>query len=137
VQRVLGLVLLEVDARQAEGGLVAHHLVDVAFQHRADCAARPMMHAVVELEVADVELGGADVVVQRVELRLVEPMVLAELGVEALQRVEVVTLIGVEQRLSEIEIAQVTLRCRRIRPRSGRRRTGGERRRQPEPEQAQ
>ena len=40
VQRVLGLVLLEVNARQAERRLVAHGLVDVAFQHGTDRAAR-------------------------------------------------------------------------------------------------
>ena len=93
LQRVLGLVLLEVDARQAKRRLVAHGLVDVAFEHRADRAAGAMVHAVVELEVADVELGCADVVVQRVELRLVESVILAELGVESLQRVEVVALV--------------------------------------------
>ena len=33
VQRVLGLVLLEVDARKAERRLVAHGRVDIAFEH--------------------------------------------------------------------------------------------------------
>ena len=67
LQRIVGLVLLEVDARQPEGRLVAHRLVDVAFEHRLDRAAGAVVHAVVELEVADRELGAVDVVVERVE----------------------------------------------------------------------
>ena len=104
VQRVLGLVLLEVDARKAERRLVAHGLLDIAFQHCADRASGAMVHAVVELEIADVELGGTDVVVQRVVLRFVEPVILAELGIEALERVEVVPLVGVKERLPEVEV---------------------------------
>jgi hypothetical protein len=127
VQRVLRLILLEVDAREPERRFVAHRVVDIAFEHGADRAACTMVHAVVELEVADVELGRADVVVQRVVLRLVEPVILAEFSVESLQRVEVVALVRVEQGLSEVEVPELVAQ----------RRTRGEYRSQSEPEQPQ
>ena len=65
------------------------------------------MHPVVELEVADVEFGRADVVVQRVEIGFVQPVVLAEFGVESLERVEEAALVGVVQRLAEVQVPQV------------------------------
>ncbi len=71
-QRIGRLVLLEVNAREAIGRFVAHGFVHCAFEHGLDGAAGALMHAVVELEVADRELGLADVKVQRVALRLIE-----------------------------------------------------------------
>src|SRR5256885_8652325 len=64
------------------------------------------MHPVVELEVADRELGVAQVVIERVELGLVERAMLAELGVDALERIEEVALARVVQRLAEVHIAK-------------------------------
>ncbi len=101
------LVFLEMDARETERGFVAHDLVDVALEHRADGAAGAMMHAVGELEVADRKLGLADVVVQRIELRLVDAAMLRQLRVEPLERFEVLALVGVKERLSEIEVLQI------------------------------
>ncbi len=57
VQRVVELAFLEVDAREPIRGIVAHGFVDVAFEHGRDRAAGAVVHAVVELEVADRELG--------------------------------------------------------------------------------
>ena len=92
VQRVLELALLEVDPREPISGLVAHCFVDRALEHRRDRAAGAVVHPVVELEVADGELRVVQVVVQRVERRLVDAAMLAELGVEPLQRVEEMAL---------------------------------------------
>jgi hypothetical protein len=44
--------------------------------------------------------------VQRVEARLVEPAVLREFRVQPLQCVEILALIGVKKRLTEVEILQ-------------------------------
>ncbi len=105
VERIVELTLLEVDAREPERGLISYGFIDGAFEHRLDGAPGAEVHAVVELEVADREFGIVDVVVQRIELRLVQTMVLGELGVEALQSLEVLSLVGVIERLAEIEVS--------------------------------
>ena len=51
-ERILRLAFLEVDARQAKGGFVAHALLDVALEHSANGAPGAQVHPVVELEVA-------------------------------------------------------------------------------------
>ncbi|MDH4283353.1 MAG: hypothetical protein OEV36_11915, partial [Myxococcales bacterium] len=65
------------------------------------------MHAIAELEVADVEFGVIDVNVERVEPGLVDPVVLGDLGIEPLERLEVVLLVRLVERLSEVEILQL------------------------------
>jgi hypothetical protein len=65
------------------------------------------MHAVAQLEIAQRELRVVDMVVQRVELGLVEAGMLADLGIEPLQRLEVVTLVRVIERLAEVQILQL------------------------------
>ena len=106
VQRVLELALLEVDPREPIRGIVAHGFVDCALEHGRDRAAGAMVHAIVELEVADGELRLAQVAVQRIERRLVDAAMLAELGVEPLERFEEVPLLRVVQRLAEIPVAR-------------------------------
>jgi hypothetical protein len=107
LHRIVELALLEVDLREPVRRLVADGLVDGAFENRLDRAARAQMHPVVELEVADGELGLPDVVGQRVEAGLVEPVVHRELGVQALERVEEVSLVGVVERLAEVEVPEL------------------------------
>ena len=124
IERIGRLVFLEVNAREAKGRFVAHGFVDCAVEHGLDGAAGAMMHAVVELEVADRELGFADVKLQRIALRLVDAVVQGELRIEPLQRLEVVALVRVIERLAEIQIAQILARAR----------TRGERARQAEPD---
>ena len=46
------------------------------------------MHAVVEFEVADRELGVVNVIVQRIEFGLVKTVIHGELGVEPLNCIE-------------------------------------------------
>jgi len=123
LQRVLELALLEVNAREPIGGVVTHLLIDRAFEHRGDRVPRAVVHSVVELEVADREFGVAQVIVERVELRLVERAMLGELGVEPLERVEEMALSRVVQRFAEVEVVQRLV----VRPpacRSGQRRSG-------------
>ena len=87
-------------------------LIDGAFQHGLDGPSGTVVHAVVELEVADRELGAVDVKVQRIECRLVETVVLGQLGIQPLQGIEVLSLIGVIERLAEVEVPQVGTRRR-------------------------
>ncbi len=65
------------------------------------------MHPVTQLEVAERKLRVDHVIVQRIEFRLVEAGVLVDFGVEALQRLEVVPLVRVIERLAEVEILQL------------------------------
>src|SRR5262245_9646022 len=90
-------------------GVVAHLLVDRAFEHGSDRAARAIVHAIVELEVADIELRFFQVAIQRIEGGLVDAAVLAELGIEPLERFEVVALLRVVNRLAEIPVARSRL----------------------------
>ena len=123
-ERIGRLVFLEVNAREAIGRFVAHGFVHRAVEHCLDRAAGAMVHAVVELEVADREFRFADVKVQRIALRLVDAAVQGELRIEPLQRLEVVPLVRVIERLAEIQVVQILARAR----------TRGERTRQPEPD---
>ena len=106
VQRVVELAFLEVDAREPIRGVVAHGFVDGALEHGRDRTAGAVMHAIVQLEVADVELRLAKVAVQRIEGWLVDAAMLAELGVEPLERFEIVPLLRVVDRLAEIPVAR-------------------------------
>ena len=69
VQRVGRLVLLEVDPREPVRRVVPHRVVHVGLEHGLDRATGAVVHAIVELEVADRELRALDVVLERVERR--------------------------------------------------------------------
>jgi hypothetical protein len=88
-------------------GLVSYGFIDGAFEHRPDGTSCAVVHTVVELEVADRELGVVEVIVKRIEVRLVETTVLGKLGVEPLERFEIPSLVGVIERLAEIGVPQV------------------------------
>jgi hypothetical protein len=77
-----------------------------ALEHGPPGASGAVMHPVVPFAVTDREFRPVDVVVQRVEARLVEPAVLREFRVQPLQCVEILALIGVKKRLTEVEILQ-------------------------------
>ena len=68
-----------------------------------------MMHPVVEFEVAYREFGVVDVGIETVQLRLVKPPVLGDLGVEAFQRLEIKPLFCPENGLSEVQVALLPL----------------------------
>jgi hypothetical protein len=70
------------------------------------------VHAIVELEVAYRKFGVVDVIVKRIELGLVQNVVLGELGVEPLECIEILSLVGVIERLTEIEVLHVAARDR-------------------------
>ncbi len=107
VQRLL---LVEVDLRQPVPGLVAHRLFDVPLDDRRDRPPGPTVHAVGQFEISDGELGLTDVAVEGVELRLIEAVVLRQLGVEPGNGLEPLPLIGVVQGLAEIEVLQFSRR---------------------------
>ena len=106
LQRIGQLALLELNAREPIGGVVANRFVDVAFEHRRDRVPGAQVHPVVEFEVADRKLGGVDQRIQRVEVRLVEAVVLREFGIEPRKRLEVQPLLRVVDRLGEIQVAR-------------------------------
>src|SRR5437762_7083915 len=82
----------------------------MAFEHGLDRAARAPMHSVVQLEVADRELGLADVIVEGIACGLIDTPMLCQLGVEPCDRIEVLAEIRVIQRLAEVEIAHPGIR---------------------------
>src|SRR5260370_11755990 len=106
------LTLLEGDAGEPKRGLVSYRLIDGAFEHCLDGAPRALVHAIVELKVADREFGIVDVIVKRIEFGFVQNVVLGEFGVEPLECIEILTLVCVVERLAEIEVLQVAPRGR-------------------------
>ena len=64
-----------------------------------------MMHSIPQFEITQCKLGVIDERVERIELRLVHTCMLHDLGVEALQRTEVVALQRVKTGFSEKQIA--------------------------------
>jgi hypothetical protein len=115
LQRFLQLILLKVDPRQPIGCLVTHHLFDIALQYGRNRSARTVMHAVVEFEIADGKLRVIDVIIQRIEERLVHAVMLRQLGVEPFKRIEVEPLLGIEDCFAKVEILQLRLRILRQR----------------------
>ena len=107
-ERISHLSLLEVNACQPECGFVAHSLVHVTFQYRFDCATRTVVHPIVELEVANEKFSLLDVMEQRIQLRFVQAIMLAEFGIQAFQGLEVISLIGVVDGFAEVEITKIT-----------------------------
>jgi len=101
-----------VDAGEPERGLVSYRLIDGTFKHRLDGAPCALVHAIVELEVADREFGVVDVIVKRIKCGFVQSVVLGELGVEPLECIEIVSLLGMIERLAEKEVSHVAARGR-------------------------
>src|SRR5947207_7131140 len=106
------MALLKMDARKPERGLVSYGRIDGAFEPRLGRAPCALVHAVVELKVADREFGVVDVIVKRIELGFVQNVVLGELGVEPSECIKILSLVGVIERLAEIEVPQVAARGR-------------------------
>ena len=110
LQCIVELVLLEVNAREPESGFVSHGFIDGAFKHPLNGAPSFVVHAVVELEIADREFGLADVAVKSIESGLVQPMVLFEFGIEPLDCFEKLALVGAIERFVEKEIVLLVRR---------------------------
>ena len=64
MQGILGLPLLELDARQAEGSLVLHGLIHIGLEDCPDRTPGTQVHPVAELEVADREICLPDVILE-------------------------------------------------------------------------
>ena len=109
VQRVIQLTVLKLNARESVRGVVANRFVDVAFQDGSDRVTGAQVHPIVEFEVSDRKLGRRDERIERVELRLIEPVVLRELCIEPRQCLEVEALVCVVQRLGKIQIARLRI----------------------------
>src|SRR5258708_19942880 len=104
---MIGGSLLEVNAGEPERGLVSHRLIDGAFEHRLDGAPRALVHAIVELEVADRKFGVVDVIVKRIEFGFVQNAVLGEFGVEPLQCVEILSFESLIESLADLGVPHV------------------------------
>ncbi len=105
-QRVGDLILLKVNAREPVRRVVANSFVDSPFEHGFDSSPCTVVHPVAKLEIAQGELRVIDVIIECVELGLVEVIVLLDLGVEPLERIEELSLVRVIQRLAEVQILQ-------------------------------
>ncbi len=108
--RVFHLAFLEVNAREPVCGVIAYGLIDCALKHGLDRAACTMVHTIAKLEIAKRELGIIEMYIQTVELGLVNRHVLAHLAVQPLERLEVVSLVGLIQRLTKVEVIQIFIR---------------------------
>jgi hypothetical protein len=53
LQRIIELILLEMNAGEPERGFVSYDIIDIAFEHSLDRAPCAVMHAVVKLKIAD------------------------------------------------------------------------------------
>src|SRR5258706_4996476 len=85
---MIELTFLEVDGVEPERTFVSYRFIHGTFEHRLDGATCALVHAIVELEVADREFGVVYVIVKRIEFGFVQNVVLGELGVEPLERSE-------------------------------------------------
>ena len=110
LQCIVELVLLEVNAGEPERGFVSYSFIDGAFKHPLNGAPSSVVHAVVELEIADREFGLVDVVVKSIEFGLVQTVVLFEFSVEPLDCFEILALVGVIERFVEKEVVLLVRR---------------------------
>ena len=104
LQCIVKLILLEVNASEPERGFISYGFIDGAFKHSLNGAPGSVVHAVVELEIADREFGLIDVIVKRIESWLVQTVVLCEFSVEPLDCFEILALIGVIEGFVEKEV---------------------------------
>jgi hypothetical protein len=107
LQGLVELVLLEVNACEPERGFISYGIIDGAFEHPLDGAPCAVMHAVVEFEIADREFGVVDVIVKRIEFWLVQTVILGKFSVKPLDCLEILSLVGVIDGLSEKEVLQL------------------------------
>src|SRR5678815_4518338 len=96
------------DTRKPICGFVTHGFINSTFEDGLDGASGTLVHAVVEFEITHREFGGVDVVMQRIEFRLIEAAVKRNFGVKPLECVEELTLRRVIQGLSLIHISEPT-----------------------------
>src|SRR5260370_40347341 len=106
------LSIMAVTGGEPERGLGSRRRIDGAFERRVDGAPRALVHAIVELEVADRKFGVVDGIVKRIEFGFVQNVVLRELRVEPLECIEILSLVGGIERLAEIGVPQVAARDR-------------------------
>jgi hypothetical protein len=69
---------------ESVGRIRTNRWIDVTLDHGTDCATGAVIHPIPEFEVADGELCLADIRIERVELGLVDSVVLSEFRVQPL-----------------------------------------------------
>ena len=104
VQRVDGLIFLEVNSSQAVDSLIAHLFFDIAFDDPRNRPSGAVVHPVCQLKIADSEFSVVDMVVKRVEFRFIESVELSQFHIEPGDRIEPLSPESTVQGLSEIEI---------------------------------
>jgi hypothetical protein len=107
------------DAGEPEGRFVSYGLIDGTVKHSLDSAPSFVVHAVIELEIANREFGLVDVVVKRVELGIVQTVVLCKFSIEPLDCFEILALIGVIKGFIEKEIVLLIRRGLLVASQSG------------------
>jgi len=88
----------------SERGVCPDGIVDIAFEDCLDRTSCTKMHAIVELEITDRKFRMVEMRIERIEVGLIDVMMLRKLGVEPLEGAKVVALIRVIERLAEIRI---------------------------------
>ena len=108
------LILLEVNSGQTVDGLVTHRFRHIAFDDRCDGATGAAMHAVGQFEIPHIEFRFIEMVVEGIELRLINVVMLKKLGIEPGNGIEPLPLKGMVKRFPEEKVLHL-LRSRRIR----------------------
>ena len=103
-QGVSGVVLLNKYACEPPSGFVADGFVHIALEHGLEGTPGTLVHAVRQLEITHGEVGVIDLVMQRVQLRVVQAVELPEFGIQPSDGVEVVALSRLVEGLTEIEV---------------------------------
>ena len=109
-QRISGIIFLHKDTRQAICRLIAYRLLNVAFENGLDGSSGALVHPVGQLKIAHGKIGIVDLKVQRIESRVIQSVELPQLSIQPCDRIEVLTLLGVVERLTKIEILRSYMR---------------------------
>jgi hypothetical protein len=92
------------DPGQPVRGVIAYDFVNSTFENGFDRTSGTMMHPVTEFEIAERKLSVIDMVIKCVEFRLVELIVLPDLGIKSFQCFEEVPLVRIIQRFTKVQI---------------------------------
>src|SRR5690242_12132791 len=107
LQSIVELILLKLNACEPERSFVSYGIIHGPFEHPLDSAPSAVVHSVIELEITNGEFGIIDVIVESIEFRLVQVVVLSEFGVESLDCFEILSLVGVIERFAKEDILDV------------------------------
>ena len=106
MQCIRELVLLKVDPGQPVRGIVTYDLIHRALENGPDRTSCTVVHSVTQFKIAERKFSVVDMVIERVEFRLVYLTVLFDFGIKALECFEEQSLVRIIERLTEVQILQ-------------------------------